>query len=53
MSIRSLRDQGMKDITMRYEEGGKVQVFVMGDKEVRFDRPASVEEIKAAFEEKK
>jgi len=53
MSIRTLRDQGMKGLTMRYEEGGKVQVFMMGDKEVRLGHDATDEEIKAAFEEKK
>ena len=53
MSIRTLRDQGMKGLTMRYEEGGKVQVFMMGGKEIRLGPDATDEEIKAAFEEKK
>lgn len=51
MSIATLREQGMKGLTMRYEEGGAVQVFEMGGKEVRFAQPVSDEEIKAAFKE--
>jgi len=53
MSIRTLRDQGLKGLTMRYEEGGKVQVFMMDGKEVRLEGSPTDEEIKAAFEEKK
>lgn len=51
MSIQTLREQGLKDITMRYEDGGKVQVFTMNGKEVRLGPSATVEEIKAAFKE--
>lgn len=51
MSIQTLREQGLKGITMRYEDGGKVQVFTMNGKEVRLGPSATVEEIKAAFKE--
>ena len=52
MSIQSLREQmKMKDLTMRYEDGGKVQVFKSGDKEVRVGPMATVEEIMAAFKD--
>lgn len=36
---------------MRYEDGGKVQVFMMNGKEVRLGPSATIEEIKAAFKE--
>jgi len=51
MSIHSLREQGLPGITMRYEEGGKVQVFMMNGKEVRLGPDATAEQIKAAFKE--
>ena len=53
MSIRDLREQGLKGLTMRYEDGGAVQVYKLGDKEVRFGPDASKEEIIAAFKEQK
>lgn len=53
MSIHTLREQGLAGITMRYEEGGKVQVFMMDGKEVRLGPNATDEEIKAAFKETK
>ena len=55
MSIRDLRakDKSLHDITMRYEEGGKVQVFKSGDKEIRFGPNATDDEIIAAFKEQK
>lgn len=53
MSIHTLRQEGLPGITMRYEEGGKVQVFTMDGKEVRLGPTATVEEIKAAFKETK
>lgn len=53
MSIQTLRENGLKGITMRYEEGGKVQVFIMDGKEVRLGPTATEEEIKAAFKETK
>ena len=52
MSIHNLREQGLAGITMRYEDGGKVQVFKMGDTEVRLGPAATDEEIKAAFKDK-
>jgi len=54
MSIRDLREQ-LKDIpstsglTMRYEGGGRVQVFTIGDKEARVGPAASNDEIRAAL----
>ena len=53
MSIQNLREQGLEGITMRYEDGGKVQVFMMNGKEVRLGPTATDEEIKAAFKEAK
>jgi hypothetical protein len=53
MSIQGLREQGMPGITMRYEDGGKVQVFTWDGKEVRVGPDATDEEIVAAFEETK
>jgi hypothetical protein len=51
MSIQTLREHGLKGLTMRYEEG--VQVFMMDGKEVRLGPTATEEEIKAAFKEAK
>jgi hypothetical protein len=54
MSISTLRnDYKLRGITMRYEDGGKVQVFKMGDKEVKFGPDAPLSEIAAAFQETK
>jgi len=53
MSIQNLRESGLKGITMRYEEGGKVEVYTLGDREIKFDAPASYEAIIAAFKEAK
>jgi len=54
MSIHTLREQGLQGITMRYEDGGKVQVFMMDGKEVRFGPViVTAEELKAAFKEAK
>ena len=50
MSIHTLRELGLANITMRYEDGGKVQVFEMNGREVRVGPMATDEEIKAAFE---
>jgi hypothetical protein len=52
MSIQTLREQGLPGITMRYEEGGKVQVFMMNGKEVRFGPEiVTAEQLKVAFKE--
>jgi len=53
MSIQDLRERGLKGITMRYEDGGKIQVYRLGDKEIKFEPTASNEEIVAAFKETK
>ncbi len=53
MSIAALREQGLKGITMRYEDGGKVQVFTMDGKEVKLGSGATVEQIKDALKEAK
>ena len=53
MSIGSIiqREKAFKGMTMRYDDGGKVQVFKLGDKEVRFGPTASDGEVIAAFKE--
>jgi hypothetical protein len=53
MSIGSIvaQDKRFKGLTMRYEEGGKVQVFRLGDKEVRFGPTATDGEVMAAFKD--
>jgi hypothetical protein len=48
MSIESLR-QHLGDVTMRYEDGGKVQVFMRDGLEAKVGPNATVDEIKAAF----
>ncbi len=53
MSIQTLREQGLPDLTMRYEDGGKVQVYKSGDKEIKFGPAATDNEIIAAFKEQK
>lgn len=49
MSVRILREQGLPGLTMRYEEGGAVQVYEMDGREVRLGPDASIDEIKAAL----
>ena len=52
MGISDLRDalnDPNSSLTMRYEQGGKVQVFMMGDVEVRLTSTSAPEEIKAAL----
>ena len=49
MSIHTMREKGLRDVTMRYEDGGKVQVYMMNDKEVRVGPTATDEEIVNAF----
>lgn len=52
MSINTLREvHGLRGITMRYEEGGKVQVYKIGEKEVRIGPDATNAEIAVAFKE--
>jgi hypothetical protein len=55
MSIGTIvsQDKSFKGLTMRYEDGGKVQVFRLGDKEVRLGPTASDGEVIAAFKEPK
>lgn len=57
MSIANLRDPvngyGLKGITMRYEEGGKVQVYKYQDREIRFGPMAGDAEVAAAFKDEK
>jgi hypothetical protein len=55
MSIRELRekDNSLRDLTMRYEDGGKVQVFKSGNREIKFGPMATDAEIIAAFKEQK
>lgn len=51
MSIQSLRAEGLPGLTMRYEDGGQVLVYIMNGKEVRLAPTATAEDIKAAFKE--
>jgi hypothetical protein len=52
VSIHTLREtHGLRGIAMRYEDGGKVQVYKIGDKEVRLGPTATHKEIVAAFKE--
>jgi hypothetical protein len=55
MSIGSIvsQDKKFKGLTMRYEDGGKVEVFKLGDKEVRLRSGASDGEVMAAFKDEK
>lgn len=49
MSIHNLREDGFGGVTMRYEEGGAVQVFTWKDKEIRLPGSASGSEIAEAL----
>lgn len=55
MSIANLRDpdagHGLTGITMRYEEGGMVQVYKYKDREIRFGPMVTDAEVAAAFKE--
>ena len=54
MSIANLRDpegHNLAGITMRYEDGGNVQVYKFEDREIKFDHPVSLEDIVAAFKD--
>jgi hypothetical protein len=53
MSIGTIvsQDKKFKGLTMRYEEGGKVQVFRLGNKEVRLGPSATDGEVMAAFKD--
>lgn len=54
MSIDELREaHDLPGITMRYEKGGAVQVYMLGGKEIKFDHMATTEEIAAAFKDAK
>lgn len=53
MSIHDLRKRGLKDITMRYEDGGKMEVYKYKDKEINFEPGASIEQVVAAFKDEK
>jgi hypothetical protein len=49
MSIRQLREEGFADLTMRYDEGGAVQVFTYKGKEFRFPGSATMGEVAEAL----
>jgi len=54
MSISTLRQElkdipGAETLVMRYEDGGKTQVFIIGEKEVRLGPTAGADEIRAAI----
>lgn len=60
MSIHSLKEAGGKDdrgkyilhdLTMSYEDGGKIQVYKSGDREVRVPAIAAPSDIINAFKD--
>lgn len=55
MSIRELREanEELAGITMRYEDGGRVQVYMLGDREIKFDATATIEQVAAVFKDTK
>lgn len=58
MSINTLREQlqdipGAGSLIMSYEDGGKVQVFTIGDRSVRLGPGATAADIRAAFAAKR
>lgn len=58
MSIQAVRDAlrhlpGGDKITMRYGDGGRTQVFTIGDQDVEVGPDATAAEIEAAFHETK
>ena len=58
MSIQAFRDAlrhipGGDAMTMRYGQGGRTQIFKIGDEEVEVGPDATAEDIEAALERKK
>ena len=58
MSIQAIREAlshipGGKTATMRYGNGGRTQIFMIGDEEVEVGPDATASEIEAALEHKK
>lgn len=53
MSIATLAQNGLPGVTMRYEDGGKVQVYKWQGREIKFGPTARDEEIVAAFKDEK
>ena len=58
MSIQAVREAlkhipGGKSMTMRYGNGGRTQIFMIGDEEVEVGPDASPSDIEAALERKK
>jgi len=55
MSIATMRQEmnipGIERLTMRYEDGGKIEVYSIGEIEVRVKPGANAEEVRAALEE--
>jgi hypothetical protein len=58
MSIQAVREAlkhipGGKSMTMRYGNGGRTQIFMIGDEEVEVGPDATPSDIEAALERKK
>jgi hypothetical protein len=58
MSIQAVREAlkhipGGKSLTMRYGNGGRTQIFMIGDDEVEVGPDATPSDIEAALERKK
>ncbi len=45
------KTHGLKGLVMRYEDGGKAQIFKLGDREIKLGPMATISEIVAAFKE--
>jgi hypothetical protein len=56
LSIQTLREEfkdipGAHELTMSYEDGGKIEVFTIGDKQARVPAMSSHDQIKRALME--
>ena len=51
MSINLLREAGLGDLVMDYEDGGRTEVYTHKNRQVRLPSPARTEEVLRAFKE--
>ena len=51
MSINLLREAGLADLVMDYEDGGRTEVYTYKNRQVRLPSPARTEEVLRAFKE--
>ena len=49
MSINLLREAGLADLVMDYEDGGRTEVYTYKNRQVRLPSPARTEEVLRAF----